>query len=194
MATSSSSTSISLLKRLQNADTDSDWRRFICLYTPLILRWGEHRGLSRDDAADLVQEVMCKMITHLKTFDFKPDSSFRGWLRTVVQNQAIDMYRRRSARPAQSIDPSSTNLSVENPVDLFEAQEYSKYLVGRVAMLVKHEFADSTWQACWMSLAEGKSTKVIADHLELTENAVRVAKHRVLARLRVELRGLIDNV
>ena len=65
--------------------------------------------------------------------------------------------------------------------DLFVESEYRSVIVNRALDLLKFEFMESTWQACWL-----------AEQLNMPINAVYLAKSRVLARLRQELEGLLD--
>jgi RNA polymerase sigma-70 factor (ECF subfamily) len=49
-----------------------------------------------------------------------------------------------------------------------------------------------TVRACWEHVVTGDSAATIAERLDITENAVYLAKSRVLRRLRAELEGLLD--
>ena len=52
------STSVSLLRRLHTDEKEIAWERFVELYAPLIYHWTLRAGLSGDDAADSVQDVL----------------------------------------------------------------------------------------------------------------------------------------
>ena len=59
-------TSLSLLERLRwPEEQETNWRRFVQLYTPLLFHWARKLGLSAEDAADLVQEVLTLLIQKL---------------------------------------------------------------------------------------------------------------------------------
>ena len=55
------------------------------------------------------------------------------------------------------------------------------------------EFQPATWKACWQAVVESRPATEIAAELGMTENAVFIAKCRVLGRLREELAGLSTN-
>ena len=58
--------------------------------------------------------------------------------------------------------------------------------------LVKGDFEETTWAAfVAVTLAE-KSPKTVAAELKISLNAVNLARHRVLSRLRQEARELTD--
>lgn len=186
------STSVSLLRRLGQPNSESAWERFVDLYSPLIFHWGTTHGLSPDKSADLVQEVLAKMVVKMPEFTLKPGSRFRGWLRTVVVNQARDIFRSERRHDHAKLEHELPLLESANNVDLLEHDEYCRYLVARARDLMRSEFEDKTWNACWMYVAEGKSSQEVAAIFGMSENAVRVAKCRVLAKLRRELDGLLD--
>ena len=52
------------------------------------------------------------------------------------------------------------------------------------ALIVREEFANSTWQAFWQTAVEGRETKDVAAALGLSAGAVYIARSRVIARLR----------
>jgi len=64
--------------------------------------------------------------------------------------------------------------------------------VERAKQLIAAEFEPITWTACWMYVAEDQSAADVAGKLGISTNAVRVAKCRVLKRLRQELAGLLE--
>jgi len=60
----------------------------------------------------------------------------------------------------------------------------------RALELIRAEFEDRTWQAFWRVTVDGQPTKDVAQELGVTPSAVRLAKSRVLRRLREELGDL----
>jgi RNA polymerase sigma-70 factor (ECF subfamily) len=54
------------------------------------------------------------------------------------------------------------------------------------------EFEPKTWQAFRRQVLDEAQPKTVAAELEMTVNAVLIAKSRVLKRLRELARGLID--
>jgi RNA polymerase sigma-70 factor (ECF subfamily) len=60
-------------------------------------------------------------------------------------------------------------------------------LFSRALELIRAEFQERTWRAFWRVVVEGQSPQVIAQELNMSPGAVRVAKSRVLHRLRLEL-------
>lgn len=186
------STSPSLLHRLRSTDCDADWARFVDLYAPLIFHWGRSQGLDPTDAADLVQEVLLVLVTKLPQFEYEPSKRFRGWLHTVTVGKIRDIQRRGLMRRAVCFDTSLGNVLVSSDVDLFEEHEYQRFLLNRALELMRAEFNDETWQACWLQVAEGKKPAEVAEQLGISLNRVYLAKSRILRRLRDEIGDLLE--
>ena len=187
------STSVSLLRRLRESDAEDDWVRFSKLYTPLVFYWGRSQGLDATDAADLVQDVMAKLVVKLREFQYDQSLKFRSWLRTISVNQARDLRRAKAYRTATGLDNvDAPTQPGGNSVDLFDRQEYCVYLVARGRDLIRAEFEPLTWDACWKYAIEGRTAGDVAKELGITADAVRIAKCRVFSRLRKELEGLIE--
>jgi RNA polymerase sigma-70 factor (ECF subfamily) len=65
-------------------------------------------------------------------------------------------------------------------------------LYRRALELMQRDFEERSWQAFWRVVIEGQNPKEVAAQLQMTPNAVYLAKGRVLARLREEFAGVID--
>ncbi len=57
---------------------------------------------------------------------------------------------------------------------------------------MRTEFAPTTWKACWETIVQGRPGTEVARALGISENAVYIARCRVLRRLRQELGGLME--
>src|SRR6476619_4136163 len=113
-------TSFSLLQRLREpAERQASWQRFVQLYTPLLFHWARKLGLSAEDAADLAQEVLILLVQKLPEFNYDPERSFRGWLRTVTLNKWRD--RQRLCRVP--IDASAADLAEIEAADAATFEE-----------------------------------------------------------------------
>jgi RNA polymerase sigma-70 factor (ECF subfamily) len=62
--------------------------------------------------------------------------------------------------------------------------EYQRCLFRWAAERVRHEFQDSSWQAFWRTHVDGQNCKAVAAELDMSLEAVYMARGRVLARLR----------
>lgn len=175
----------SLLERLRQPGDGDAWDWFARLYTPLLFHWAKKAGLQDSDAADLVQEVFTLLVRKLPEFQYEPGRSFRGWLHTVLLNKWRELCRRRSPTAQEAdLDALPAPTALEN-------NDYRRELVGRALRLLKSDFRPPTWNAFWQTMVLGHPVNEVAKSLGLTANSVRVAKCRVLQRLRAELDGLL---
>jgi RNA polymerase sigma-70 factor, ECF subfamily len=191
----STSTSRSLLARVNSNDAAA-WDRLVTLYTPLVWHWCRKMDLPRQEVADVFQEVFQSVAAHIRDFHRdRPGDTFRGWLRTITRNKVHDHFRVRSREP-QAVGgseanawwsqlPASGGTSKES-----EGQERYNHLFRQALELIKAEFQERTWRAFWRVVVEGQSPQAVAQELNISPGAVRVAKCRVLHRLRLELGDL----
>jgi RNA polymerase sigma-70 factor, ECF subfamily len=193
----SSATSRSLLARVQ-ADEPQAWERLVHLYAPLVLRWCRSYDLQDQDLADIFQDVFRAVVTHVSRFrKERADDTFRGWLRRITQNKLRDYYRRRG-RDVQGVGGSSARdrmAQVPQPQTTDEElapDQAERGLFARALSLIRAEFEERTWTAFWRTTVEGQAAKDVAADLAMSPGAVRVAKSRVLHRLREELGDLTE--
>jgi RNA polymerase sigma-70 factor (ECF subfamily) len=185
-------TSHSLLQRARVRDQVA-WARLVSLYQPLVLHWCRRGGASDAEAQDVAQEVFLAAATALPTFERQRDGSFRAWLRGIARHKLLDLHRRRRRQP---IEPTGGTEALQRIHDLpdptpdEESVEIGA-LYRRALDLVRPEFENRTWTAFWRSAVDQQDTAVVATELKMTPVAVRIAKSRVLSRLREEAGELI---
>jgi RNA polymerase sigma-70 factor (ECF subfamily) len=192
---SSVATSRSLLERAR-ADDSAAWERLVGLYAPLVFGWCRRWGLPEQDGADVLQEVFQAVVAHLAGFrGGRPGDTFRGWLRTIAHNKVQDHFRRQGREPrgAGGSDAQARLAQVPGPEAASDsgAEPEERGLFLRALGLIRGDFEERTWQAFWRTAVDGRPPRDVADELGMTPGAVRVAKSRVLHRLREELGDLL---
>lgn len=188
------STSTGLLQAAQRQD-QAAWRRLVRLYGPLVHYWIRSAGLRYADAEDVLQEVFQAVARHLVRFrTTSQEGGFRAWLRTITRSKVADHFRRLGVAPVaqggseaqrQFADIAADASSIDSSVADDRLQQ--RRLRLRAMESIRGEFAEGTWQAFWRTVVEGEAPKDIARDLGVTPSAVRLAKSRVLRRLRDEL-------
>lgn len=191
-------TSLSLVERVRHNDAQA-WERLVRLYSPLVYTWCRQHGLSAHDAADAMQEVFRAVYRTIGKFRReRPGDSFRGWLWTITRNKTRDHFRAVATRPSPAGGTDAQMRFSELPEEEPPTDPSVAAGDGRnspffgALELVKAEFEERTWQAFWRATVDEQPTSTIAEDLEMSVNAVRLAKSRVLRRLRSELEGLVD--
>lgn len=194
-AETSGSTSLTLLDRIRKDDPRA-WHRLVQLYAPLIFRWCRRWQIRSEDAADVSQEVFRTVAAKIAAFRRdRPGDRFRAWLWTITRNKIGDHFRRQERQPAAlgGSDAQQRFLQIPEQLSEDDSSTDARSLVHRALDLIRPHFEERTWQAFWRAAVQGHSPKEIAGDLGVTPDAVRVAKSRVLRRLREELpEGDID--
>ncbi|MBC8869325.1 MAG: sigma-70 family RNA polymerase sigma factor [Planctomycetes bacterium] len=182
----------SLLVRLRDASQNEAWEEFTEIYEPLVYRLARQNGFQHADAQDLTQEVFAVVGKAIDRFDPSPEKgSFRGWLFRIARNLMINFLTRQKG-PRGTGDTGIQQLLNEQPAaddeaaTLFE-MEYQREIFRWAAQRVRQEFQEETWRAFWMTGVKGESIGDVARILGKTPGAIRIARCRVLARLKEEV-------
>lgn len=192
-------TSSSLLIRVRDRADAGAWGRLVDLYAPLLRDWLRRHAVPPHDQDDLVQEVLHAVAQAMPGFDYDRDKGgFRGWLRTVLVNRLRNYWRQRRSRPLATGDSdfqTSVLDQLEDPrsgLSQVWDREHDEHVVARLLELVRADFEPATWKAFRLTALDGQEVATVAEALGLTANAVKLAKHRVMKRLKQEAEGLID--
>ena len=192
-------TSLSLLERIRHSPENEGWNRLADLYAPLVRVWLRRYDVQDSDASDLVQEVLVSASRELGTFEHcGQQGAFRGWLKAILINRLRKFWRARDRRPeargdsdidariAQLDDPASEMSQIWN-------REHDQYVLRQLLTLAEPHFEPNTWKAFYRVALEGAKPDVVAREMEISLNAVCLAKSRVIRRLRQEAAGLVES-
>ena len=193
-------TRVTLLARIRDGQNAEAWREFVQIYGPVVYRFARNRGLQDADAADLMQDVLRSVARNAPRMEYDPArGTFRGWLYTVTRNKIYNFLGSQKNRPRAAGDSDAherldaTPAREEDGPDEEWEREYQRRLSGRAMERVKGEFQPATWQAFWQTAVDGKAAAEVGAGLKMTAGAVYVAKSRVLARLRDEVKKMMDD-
>jgi RNA polymerase sigma-70 factor (ECF subfamily) len=193
---SQQATSLTLLDRLRSND-DTAWHTMVKLYSPLVHHWCGRGGVRGADADDVAQDVFRAAAASMEAFRRdRPGDSFRGWLRGITRNMVLQHFRRDGRQPAAA-GGTDAHLRLQavaadcDPDDEDDPLEELDGLRRRALDLVRGEFEDRTWQAFWLTVVDGRSPVDIAAETGVSAAAVRMAKSRVLRRLKEAFGDLV---
>jgi RNA polymerase sigma-70 factor (ECF subfamily) len=192
------STSATLLERLKNRGDGLAWSRLVELYTPLVRSWLLRIGVTGSDADDLVQEVLAVVVRRFPEFrhNTRP-GAFRSWLRAIAVNCARDLWKANRIRPAavggSDFGDYLANLEdPDHPHTRAWDRDHDVHVVCHLLQALKTQFEPKTWDLFRRFVLDEVPADQVAREYETTANAVFIAKSRVMARLREEAAGLID--
>jgi RNA polymerase sigma-70 factor (ECF subfamily) len=203
---SGDSTSRSLLERLNDKDPGA-WRELVHLYAPLIVYWCRANGVPIHDCDDILQDVFRTVVTNIDRFrKERLSDTFRGWLRTITRSRIADRYRSNRSEPVaaggtdaqtrlnQLAEPEADQNSGSSSDHTHRGGEADliRELYSRAVQLIRDSFEEQTWRAFWRVVVDGCSAQEVAQELGMRPGTVRVAKSRVLKRLREQLGDSMD--
>ena len=185
-------TRLTLIRKLHDPAAWEAWREFISLYQPIIYRVARRRGLQHADAEDLTQEVLATVGRRLQSFQWRQTGSFRGWLHKITRDLVVNKLT-RGPRERGSGNPDVHDRMAQEPARqetrTLLRLEHQRVVLARVAAQIRPTINEATWQSFWMTAVENRSIAEVARLLKKSPGAVRVARCRVLARLRAEVQA-----
>ena len=191
-------TSPTLLLRVRDFRDGSAWNEFVDRYAPRIFQWCRRCEIQENDAADVTQEVLYKLVRSIDAFKYdRTRGSFRGWLKAVTVNTIRDLARSSKQRDRGSGDTGVARFlsaiedeqAVERLVDAVEAG-YRQELLEDAGRRVRCRVQAHTWTAFQLTAVEQVSAKEAAERLGISVPDVYVAKSRVLKLMRAEIQSL----
>jgi RNA polymerase sigma-70 factor (ECF subfamily) len=191
------STSYTLIERVQRDDS-SAWNTLSSLYRDYVKSLLRRLGLQECDADDVTQDVLLAVARNMVGFQPRDHKgAFRGWLKTIVRNKAMDHFRRVRKQPTIDGDENVDVANLASPVDLDDSnvdeQAAVAALYERALAIVRSEFEERTWTMFMRTVVEKLPTADVAKDMGVSSAAVRMAKVRVLRKLRETLGEPVDS-
>jgi RNA polymerase sigma factor (sigma-70 family) len=194
-------TRYSLLSRLQNCDDQESWKDFFDTYWRLIYFIALKSGLTEAEAQDVVQETIICVAKDINKF--KRDralGSFKGWLRNLTRWRIADQLRKRKPDTLEENPSSSENAGlpelseIPDPADaglekIWE-EEWQANLMEAALERVKHRVREEHYQMFDLNVVRQWPANQVAKTLEVHIAQVYLAKHRILALVKKEVRLL----
>lgn len=185
-------TRASLIGKLHDPTSEDAWAEFVRLYQPIVYRVARKRGLQHADAEDLTQDVLATVGRRVADFDLKHGGSFRGWLLKITRDLVVN----KLTRGPREVGSGDTNIGQwisqqpvpEDTLTLLRI-EHQRLMLHQAADRLRLTFSRPIWDAFWLTAVECRSIADVARQLGKTEGAVRVARCRVLARLKKEVQA-----
>jgi RNA polymerase sigma-70 factor (ECF subfamily) len=195
-------TRTSLLGRLRNWEDNESWRDFFDTYWKLIYSFAIQRGLSHEEAQEVVQETVVAVAKHIGKFNYNPlVCAFKTWLLNVTRSKIANQFARRARPPPAAVgstsDGSSTTGLINRVPDEQAGQweqtwdeEWKKNLMDAAISRVKRRVSIEQYQMFDLFVLKSWPAKDVAKTLGVTIGHVYVAKHRISKLVRKELAAL----
>lgn len=189
-------TRVSLLERVKNLDDARSWAEFFHTYENLVRSYARRRGLRDHEVEDVAQEVFKRVARTIHDFHRgERPGSFRNWLGRLTRWRADDKLRERprlAAAPLEDEDTERTPLvervaAPPDPALEFEA-EAREHLLQELFRRLESSVSPRQLQIFQLLVVENMPAPRVAELFSMSLTNVYVLKHRVLQKLRAEVK------
>src|SRR5437660_539902 len=190
----------SLVERLADWGDQRRWQEFFDTYWKLIYSAARQSGLTDVEAQEVVQETVITVAKNIDKLKYDPAvGSFKGWLLQITRWRIADQFRKREpgdANRPHSRDDRLTATIERVPdsriVDLdavWEA-EWKDNLFEAAIARVKKKIEPKQFQIFDCYVRKEWPAQKVAARLRVNVGQVYLARHRVGALLKKEIRAL----
>ena len=191
----------SLLSRLKDWQDDASWHDFFNTYWKLVYGVALKAGLTEQEAQEVVQETVITVARRIPEFNYDPFvCSFKTWLLNLTRWRIVDQLRKRhpsnanhhlNERPGNwptPIDavPDPASLDLESVWDA----EWQQHLLQTAIQGVKRKVNPEQYQIFHLCVFKEWSAKKVSRELGVSAARVYLAKHRVGAMLKREIKSV----
>ena len=193
----------SLVDRLANWEDRKHWQEFFDTYWKLIYSTARKSGLTDAEAQEVVQETIITVAKRVEQLRYDPAiGSFKGWLLQITRWRIADQFRKRQPGQQQRArsHPDRATATIErvadsNAVDLdaLWESEWQQNLLEAAITRVKKKIDPKQFQIFDCYVRKEWSAQKVADTLRVNVGQVYLARHRVGALLKKEIKTLEKN-
>ena len=191
----------SLLNRLKNWDDQESWKDFFDTYWKLIYGVAVRAGLTDAEAQEVVQETVIAVAKKIPEFQYNPEiGSFKSWLLHTAQWRISDQFRKRKSGGdrgggrREKNTGTSTIERIPDPagldLDAIWDAEWEKHLFEAAIERVKTQVKPKHYQIFDLYVIKQWPVEKVARTLEINVGQIYLAKHRVSALIRREVKKL----
>jgi RNA polymerase sigma-70 factor (ECF subfamily) len=186
-------TRVSLLLRLQDVADHSSWKEFYDRYRRFIFRAAQGKGLSQEDAEEVLQDTVISVAKGLPNFTYSPaGGSFKGWLMTITRRKVVDKLRKQGRQvPTTDLDGATVEkITADGCFEPAWEIEWHNNLLQAATDQLRLAVTPRSFQIFDWTVRMGRSTKETAEAFGISTVLVRVTKYRVLRKFKSILQRL----
>ena len=181
-------TTTQIIEDLKNPDDSRAWNSFRDHFYPVIYSFAKKMGLSSTNAEDAAQEVM---LTFLKTYKNKysrQKGRLSSWIFGIAKRVILD-YRKKLPKDI-FIQKNATATSFWNTIPDESSLrqtwdgEWKKMVLEKCLLQVRREVDPTTFQAFELYALQQYPIDQVSKQLNMTPNAIYLAKSRILTKVR----------
>lgn len=177
----------SVLRAVADTGDAAAWARFFDLYAGFVFAIARSKGLSAEDADDVVQTVFGDLARKMPTFEYdRTKGKFRSYLLGLINWRVIDKLkagRREVDFKAAYCDEVKAGTSVEVAADLAE-REWQAAALDEALRRLQKEARPDHFAAFVESAVEGLDTETVMRLHGLTRDSLYQIRARFTAKLK----------
>jgi RNA polymerase sigma factor (sigma-70 family) len=182
-------TTSTILDRLRDFQNQSAWGQFAERFRTPLISFARKMGLTSADAEDAAQEILLTFAQKYRNGDYDPAKCrLSHWLFGIAYRQILGARRKLARQRAKAAAGADTSFWAALPGEDEAArqwdQEWEQALFRQCLQRVRGEVKSTTLRVFELLVLGKRPADEVAAELGMTRNAVFVAKHRVLSRLR----------
>ena len=182
-------TTTEVLEGLQRPNDTLAWDQFYTHFRPVVVKFAIQFGLSSTDAEDAAQETMLSFVKAFREGKYTREKGrLSNWLFGVAKRVILNL---RGRRPLEiSIADKTTGTSFwdlvqdDHKLEQSWETEWRQMVLNECLSQARREFDPKVFEAFEQYALAGLSVHEVGRRLNMSRNAVYVAKSRVLSRLR----------
>ena len=149
------------------------FKKYYGLMLAVCLRYANDKS----DAHDILQEGFIKIFSKINLFKFQ--GSFKGWMKRIMVNTAIDRYRKKTNEPYP--------VEINENLSLVESEDVISKLNSDDLLMLITKLPVGYRTVFNMYVIEGYSHKDIAKELNISENTSKSQLSRARSSLKAKL-------
>jgi RNA polymerase sigma factor (sigma-70 family) len=190
----------SLVDRLANWDDQRRWQEFFDTYWKLIYSAARKSGLADAEAQEVVQETVITVAKNIDRLQYDPAvGSFKGWLLQITRWRIADQFRKREPGGAKRshLQGDSFTATIDRVpdsrivnLDAVWETEWKDNLLEAAIARVKRKIDPKQFQIFDCYVRKEWPAQKVAERLRVSVGQVYLARHRVAALLKKEIKAL----
>jgi len=178
----------SLLRNVRDLGDCQAWGDFLLQYEGFLIRFVRRLGVRSDDAPDVVQEVMLKLVKTLPGFAYdRSKGRFRDYLQQVTRSSIADWVKRHHKRREVVVGAEILAALESRPeTDRCWQECFENSALEVVHARVRAKSNPIPWDCYVRHVVKRQPAEVVAEVLSLSANQVYVYASRIKAKVRQE--------
>lgn len=187
-----------LLEGLRSPGNKTLWSTFVDRYRPMIVKYAQRFGLPEADAQDAAQQALIAFCTAYQDGKYdREQGRLRVWLFGIARNQIRNVAKKRRRREVQIVEDGTdtdffARLNDDDHLERVWEEEWRNAVLKQCLEEVRREVEPKSVEAFELFAWKGWPAQKVADHLGMTPNAVFIAKHRIMKRIKELLPAMED--